>query len=436
VVTRTGRSDESLATAAVASIIVQRLTAFARWVGAGRKLTQTGRITLADARVLVDLLQTGDELDPTIGDRALRTKSSEELLGLNLVVEWAKAARLVRATKGRLVPVKKSLSLLDSPLELWDRAFDAFPALGPALYPSGHWLEPLLQRELEPVVTALLSRLYGGALRVDDASELSWEIASDRYVFGDGSEEPRERWRRWNDRDTELALQTLGQLGAVEFVVADEQRMVTLTSLGLRGVRRFLGESGPGEPVLQVKVTLEDVTGPPVWRRLQVSAGVRLDRLHSILQAAMGWTDSHLHLFAAGGHEYSDPAFELETESQDESKVRLADLVVREGDTIEYTYDFGDDWRHKVVVEKLLVADQNFRYPICVTGEGACPPEDCGGAPGYQYLREALADTNHPEHDEFRVWLGLDDGAEFDPRRFDLGQVNRALREIGVERRT
>jgi hypothetical protein len=271
---------------------------------------------------------------------------------------------------------------------------------------------------------------------VDEATELSWEIASGSYVLGDGSEEPRERWRRWNDRDTELALQILEQLGAVEFVVANEQRMVTLTSVGLRGVRRFLGESGPGGPVLQVKVTLEDVTDPPVWRRLQVSGGVHLDRLHLILQAAMGWTDSHLHLFAAGGHEYSDPAFELETESQDERRVRLADLAVGEGDTLGYTYDFGDDWRHEVIVEKALVADENVRYPICVAGEGACPPEDCGGAPGYQNLREALADMNHPEHEEFRVWLGLDDGAEFDPRRFDLGQVNRALREIGVDLQT
>jgi hypothetical protein len=429
---RSGRSDDGLATAAGTSTIVQRLAEFTRWVGEARGLTQTGRIKLADAKALVALLQTGDEIDPKIGDRVFRTKSSEELFGLNRIVEWAKAARLVRVTKGRLVPMKKRLPLLERPLELWDQAFAALPALGPALYPSGHWLGPLLHRGFEPVITALLTRLYGGALAVEEANQLSWDIASDGYVFGDGSEEARERWRRWNDRDTERALELLEQLGAVELVVANEQRTVTLTSFGLRGVRRLLGESGPGGPVLQIKVTLDEVTDPPVWRRLQVSAGVRLDRLHAILQTAMGWTDSHLHLFAAGGRDYSHPAFELETDSLDERKVRLSDLVLCVGDSIEYVYDFGDDWRHALVLEKALSADENSRYPICLAGEGACPPEDCGGPPGYEHLREALADTSDPEHEQFREWLGLDDGAEFDPRRFDLGHANQALRQIGV----
>jgi hypothetical protein len=425
-------SDESLATAAGPSIIIQRLVAFTRWVGEGRGLTQTGRIKLADARQLVELLQTGDEIDPRIGDRIFRTRSSEELFGMNRIVEWAKAARLVRMSKGRLVPVKKSTQLLERPLELWDRAFEVFPALGPALYPSGHWIEPLLHREFEPVATALLTRLYGGDLEIDEANELSWEIGSDGYTFGDGSQEPRERWRRLNDRDTQLALEVLEQLGAVELVVASERRLATLTSLGLRGVRHLLGESRPGEPLLQVKVTLEEVTNPPVWRRLQVSAGVRLDRMHSILQAAMGWTDSHLHLFAAGGHDYSNPAFELETESEDERHVRLADLVADEGDAIQYIYDFGDDWRHVLVVERALSADENYRYPFCLAGGGACPPEDCGGAPGYQHVLEALADPSDPEHEQVREWLGLDDGVEFDPGRFDLGRTNQALRQIGA----
>jgi hypothetical protein len=146
----------------------------------------------------------------------------------------------------------------------------------------------------------------------------------------------------------------------------------------------------------------------------------------------MGWTDSHLHLFAAGGRDYSHPAFELETDSLDERKVRLSDLVLCVGDSIEYVYDFGDDWRHALVLEKALSADENSRYPICLAGEGACPPEDCGGPPGYEHLREALADTSDPEHEQFREWLGLDDGAEFDPRRFDLGHANQALRQIGV----
>src|SRR6266545_1841083 len=122
--------EQDLVAAAETSVAVQRLGELTRWVGAGRQLTQTGRITLADARALVELLQTGDEIDPKIGDRVFRTKSSEELYRLNRIVEWAKAARLVRVTRGRLLPVKKSLGLLEHPLGLWDRAFEAFPALG------------------------------------------------------------------------------------------------------------------------------------------------------------------------------------------------------------------------------------------------------------------------------------------------------------------
>jgi Plasmid pRiA4b ORF-3-like protein len=194
-------------------------------------------------------------------------------------------------------------------------------------------------------------------------------------------------------------------------------------------VRRLLGEAGPGELICQVRVSLLGVDDPPVWRRLLVSAGVRLDRLHRILQAAMGGEDSHLHVFSADGHCYGDPDPELEFE--DERAVRLSDLAQPGRARIGYTYDFGDTWEHEIVVEKLLVAAEHARYPVCVAGEGACPPEDCGGVPGYWRLREALADPSDSEHDELETWLGLDeDGLAFEPSRFDVGHVNRALKAI------
>jgi hypothetical protein len=120
-------TDERLTVVAAEVAPVRRLRTFTEWVGTGRKLTQTGRVTLADARELVAVLGTEDKLDPEIGDRVFRTKSSEELPGITTVVAWAKACRLVRVTGGRLVPVPRNASLLDRPLELWARMFETFP---------------------------------------------------------------------------------------------------------------------------------------------------------------------------------------------------------------------------------------------------------------------------------------------------------------------
>ncbi len=117
---------------------VEQVRALVGWVGAGRKLTQTGRVTLADARALVEILDTGDRMDPVIGDRTFKTKSSEELYHLTLLVEWAKAARLLRTADGRLLPVKKNPKLLDRPDELRRALFAALPHIGPAVSVDQH----------------------------------------------------------------------------------------------------------------------------------------------------------------------------------------------------------------------------------------------------------------------------------------------------------
>jgi hypothetical protein len=126
--TRGGRGgvpvDDELTKAAQESVWLGRLAEFSGWVGTGRKLTQTGRLTLADARTLVARLGAGDVIDPVIGERVFRTKSSEELTGLNLVVEWARAVGLVRRRGNSLVAVKKQAALVERPLPLWERMFE------------------------------------------------------------------------------------------------------------------------------------------------------------------------------------------------------------------------------------------------------------------------------------------------------------------------
>jgi hypothetical protein len=415
-----GPLDGELVVAGSRSRPVEQVRAFLEWVGEGQALTQTGRVRLADARELVGLLDTGDLLDQR--EAGWRISSSAELPGLTTVVEWAKGSRLVRVSKGRLVPVKKNVVLLDRPLELWARMLEAFPRLGEALCPPG-WAESLMRRHFQEAMGALFEELRqrGGSIDIEQACCLAWETVTAFYFLDTAPEQQRTLWRKLNDRDVLHALGVLEQFGALR---RSEERM-TLTELGSWWMRRAAGEPGQGDPVLQVKLSLLGVSKPPVWRRLLIPADIRLDRLHGVIQAAMGWEDYHMHAFSDGSCEYglADP----ELGHRDERKATLDRLLKREGERIRYTYDFGDDWEHEIVLERVLAAEPGVRYPVCVTGNGACPPEDCGGVWGYEDLREALADPAHEQHAEMLEWLCLQAAAEFDPARFDVDEVNRAL---------
>ena len=176
--------------------------------------------------------------------------------------------------------------------------------------------------------------------------------------------------------------------------------------------------------VYQLKVSLRD-SKPPIWRRLEVLSTTNLAKLHKILQIAMGWTNSHLHQFHIAGQAYSDPTFELE-ETANEGRMTLDKLKLQEKACIQYEYDFGDDWIHDVLVEKIVSPEPGAHYPRALTGKRACPPEDCGGIWGYAELLEAIADPKHPDHDEMLEWLDED----FDPEAFDLEAVNAQLHAL------
>lgn len=186
--------------------------------------------------------------------------------------------------------------------------------------------------------------------------------------------------------------------------------------------------SGSGG-VFQLKVTLRG-TKPPVWRRVLIDGSSTLDQVHSVIQAAFGWWDYHLHEFEIGGTRYGVPDPDDDdwgVPTTDESGVRL-DSVAEAGSRISYTYDFGDNWRHDVVVEKVLPADATMTLPACVDGRRACPPEDCGGTGGFEDLLEILANPRHPEHRERREWMGRDyDPAAFDPSEFEENLRNAEL---------
>jgi Plasmid pRiA4b ORF-3-like protein len=187
-----------------------------------------------------------------------------------------------------------------------------------------------------------------------------------------------------------------------------------------------------GTLVYQLKITLHGVSGPPVWRRVLVRADVTLRSLHGVIQQAMGWDDGHMHVFSTGGQEYGSPDPELGHVS--DNKVRLSQVLTGPGDQLRYTYDFGDDWEHDILLEETRTAVPGEAYPSCVTGKGACPPEDCGGAWGYAELKEVLADPSHGDHQDMLDWLGLDNGADFDPKEFSPAEVNARLSPLAKAR--
>lgn len=182
------------------------------------------------------------------------------------------------------------------------------------------------------------------------------------------------------------------------------------------------------DTLLQLLVTLTG-SRPAIWRRLLVPSELNLAQLHRVLQIAMGWEECHLHCFRQAGRTYEPKAkrelvdFFLPKRTQDESKVRLADLLPAEGDWLLYEYDFGDSWAHEVRVEKVLPAPPGVRQPSCQAGERACPPEDCGGLPGFEHLLTVMANRKHPEYREMLEWLG----ERFDPKAFNLAEVNAEL---------
>jgi Plasmid pRiA4b ORF-3-like protein len=189
-------------------------------------------------------------------------------------------------------------------------------------------------------------------------------------------------------------------------------------------------------PLYQLKVVLLGGE-PPVWRRLQVPGDAKLDWLHAVLQVAIGWTNSHLHQFKVGEASYSDTRhyaaeFENDPEIFGESTFALWQIAPHEGDVFRYEYDFGDSWEHEITVEKILPNPAAASFALCLEGARACPPEDCGGIPGYEELCKILKNRKHPKHKRMKEWLGR----PFDAAAFDREKANLWLRKLKWPRAT
>jgi len=179
-------------------------------------------------------------------------------------------------------------------------------------------------------------------------------------------------------------------------------------------------------PPLLLRVTLEEIE-PPVWRRFAMARERTLGQLHEVLQAVMGWQNCHLHEFRVGEHRYGEPDPDAPPDVEDEELLTLEDLWEGAPFEFRYWYDFGDDWWHRVEIEGECDARAFKQMPVCIAGERACPPEDCGGPWGYVEFLDALTDPEHAQHNEVREWIG----GEFDAEAFDVAEANEDLRILG-----
>jgi len=171
--------------------------------------------------------------------------------------------------------------------------------------------------------------------------------------------------------------------------------------------------------VYQFKITLKGIK-PPIWRRIQIPETYTFWALHVAIQDAMGWGDYHLHEFEVV---YPSTGLKVNIGIPDEEfgreilpgwKHKITDYFSMENQSANYVYDFGDNWEHKIQLEKILPRDENIQYPVCTAGKRACPPEDCGGVWGYEEFLEAIRDPQHEQHEEMLEWIG----GKFDPEHF------------------
>jgi hypothetical protein len=181
------------------------------------------------------------------------------------------------------------------------------------------------------------------------------------------------------------------------------------------------------DKIYQIQITLKG-SKPRIWRRLLVKADTSLYDFHRIIQVSMGWYDAHLHQFVKGNNYYADIISEDDgwEDAIDYDGMVISDLLKNEKDKIIYEYDFGDNWEHQIILEKILELDEEKTYPCCIKGKMNCPPEDSGGVWGYYDILNLLQKPDHEEYETYKEWIGED----FDPEYFDINEINDNLKMI------
>lgn len=193
------------------------------------------------------------------------------------------------------------------------------------------------------------------------------------------------------------------------------------------------------DKIIQMKISL-DYIDPEIWRRFIVVESITLHKLHEVIQVVMGWTDSHLHSFMIGKTQYQPPdpeggmgLFGFGPATENSLKIRLSDFGFRARQKFRYTYDFGDNWDHTIIIEKIFEPADDTVTPLCLEGQRNRPPEDCGSFPGYERILEVLSKKKKTaEEKELLEWLG----DEYNPEYFDIEEINTILKPWTAQKPT
>ncbi|SHE83541.1 pRiA4b ORF-3-like protein [Mariniphaga anaerophila] len=187
----------------------------------------------------------------------------------------------------------------------------------------------------------------------------------------------------------------------------------------------------------QFKIQLKGITKPPVWRRVTIPRGYSFFDFHVVIQIAFGWLNEHMFQFSPQGYgtypqiklkfddDFDDRGFLYSGEILDAEELKVEKIFDSEGQKFTYIYDFGDSWLHTIVLEK--ISPERTMYPRILAGKGQCPPEDCGGAWGYEDLKEVLANPKSDDYQSVKEWLGQE---EWDAKSFNIEESRQLLTEV------
>lgn len=263
--------------------------------------------------------------------------------------------------------------------------------------------------------------LAGLAMQLGDLETMTREIAYLQEhdpelldeIAANAGMPPLEEADEYEDEDEDFAADAL--FGGKDFDFLPSRRPVE--------PKLTVGTKGKPGMIYQLRISLLGFE-PAIWREVLVPSDFTLAKLHRVIQVVMGWEDDHMHEFTIGTVGYTDARARLEGR-KNEAKVPLHQVAGSRG-KFTYTYDFGDNWEIEIKVDKVLPPEEGRRYPVCIAGENAGPPEDSGGVWGYADRLDALENPDHPEHEETLEWLGED----YDPAAFDLEEINQRLARI------
>jgi hypothetical protein len=384
-----------------------------RWllarVGDGVRLTQAGHLPPA---LVAETLQHLGWADDWIG----KPNREDQTLPVLDLRDSAQRLGLLRKHRGTLLPTVAGRRVTDDPAGLWQHLAARLPVARN---------DPERDAGLLYLLTVAAARPEPGELLAEGLTVLGWsESGTGRPTAGHAFELAR---------PTRTVFDRLGLLGRrrrPDPVPPPTPGAVALARAALlappdeqpapAAVPRPPTTQGVDGPAVELNVTLRH-TRPRVWRRLAVPPSLTLRELHAVLQTAMGWEDYHLHLFEIDGVFYGDVE-DFPGELGDEETTTVGDVAAR-ASRFRYEYDFGDGWEHDLRIGRRPVPAGSDR-PRCLGGARACPPEDCGGVPGYQHLLELLADPAGAEDEDAELleWLG-----DYDPDAFDATGIDELL---------